>query len=106
MKDDALPDLIDRITKERAQQLRPAIMQQVLDNVYSRFPSDEHGRAYDQKGLSEARTRYCGELFMKAHEDEKAGRITSMEALAIHEAIIQIQTELAYGTEIARRYRH
>jgi hypothetical protein len=51
MKDDTIPDLIDRITKERAQQLRPAIMQQVLDNVYSRFPCDEHGRAYDQKAL-------------------------------------------------------
>jgi hypothetical protein len=62
-------------------------MQQVLDDVYSRFSFDEQGRAYDQKGLSEARSRFCGKLFMKAHEDEKAGRMTSMEALAIHEAI-------------------
>ena len=106
MKDDTIPDLIDRTTKERAQQLRPAIMQQVLDNVYSGFPCDEHGRAYDQKGLERARTRFFGELVIKNHEDEQAGRITSMEALAMHEAISQIWSELAYGTEIARRYRH
>jgi hypothetical protein len=44
---------------------------------------------------------------MKSHEDEQAGRITSMEALAIHEAISQVWAELDYGTELGRRYnRH
>jgi len=98
--------LIDRITRERAEQLRPGIMQQVLDNVYSGFSFDDDGRPNDPQRLSECRTRYFGKLFMKAHEDEQTGRITNMECLAIHEAICQIENELAYGYEFARRHRH
>jgi hypothetical protein len=106
MRGDNLHILIDRITRERAEQLRPGIMQQVLDNVYSGISYDDDGRPSDPKMLSERRTRFLGELITQAHEDEKAGRITSMERAAIHEAVSQIWTELAYGYDFARRHRH
>lgn len=88
-------EIVERIHKLKAAEVKPAVLEGLLRDVYSKYQFDENGRViYDEDEFRRDRLKYLVGVVQNADKAESEGKITWAERGGITEAVSQIFSEI------------